>query len=187
MTRADTARLSYQAARDEILERLRLREQFIGYYLAGAATLFTVAFGNDVASDARVYLPGLVSYLSLAVTLLVVQHMDAIHFLADFCRTAVHEALAKEMEDAPQWDRHTRDNPARESGKSVLRVVSHLFLIQGPGLLGLLVMYPRADGAGQIAFASFALVAWLAGLVLSIRSLLRRLRSGAAGIPPGAE
>ena len=96
MIQADAEKAAYDAARDEILLRIRLREQILMFYLTVVGTVIGVAFGKGVDHELLLIIP----FIALAVSFLFSQHSVSIAGLAHFCRSELNTAF----DQAPQWD-----------------------------------------------------------------------------------
>ena len=72
MSAADTARLAYDAARQEILLRMRLRDQALLVYLALVGTIFGVSLSNQ--DEGGEYILMTIPYIALGVAIIVSQH-----------------------------------------------------------------------------------------------------------------
>lgn len=96
---SESVRKFYDAARDEVLMRMRLRDNVILVFLGGVSTLFAVAIKSD-ASEVLFCVP----YLSLGAAMIVGQHYMVMGRIAYYCVKEVGPFLAQKNEDAPQWD-----------------------------------------------------------------------------------
>lgn len=98
MSAADTARCTYESSRNEILERIRLRDNALLAYLGAVGAAFGIATsGRD---SVLLVLP----YLSLAATLLVCQHDWTIATLCTFIADELRQFLESGEECAPSWE-----------------------------------------------------------------------------------
>ena len=103
MSMADTARQSYDAARQEMLIRMRLRDQALLVYLAIIGAMLGVSFGPKGSSDILLTIP----FISLGVAILVSQHNILLAHLSQFCAEEIPKFLstmASTDENAPNWD-----------------------------------------------------------------------------------
>jgi len=87
----------YSSARNELIERIRLRDQVLLAYLGAAGALFAFAFGKDGRMDALVVMP----YLALGAALFVQQHNDVIGSLSLYCKDEIGPYLG---DAPPHWD-----------------------------------------------------------------------------------
>ena len=97
---ANSAREFYRSARDEMLTRMRIRDNILIVYLGAVSTLFAIAIK---ATNPEILF--CIPYLALGAGLLVCQHYCVMGHLAHFCVTEIAHALEQENAHAPQWDR----------------------------------------------------------------------------------
>jgi hypothetical protein len=90
----------YESARDEILMRIRLRDQVFISYLAGVAAIIGIGLG----STERQAILLLVPFLALGTTFLISQHHEVMAVLASYCVNEIGPALRGLGETTPQWD-----------------------------------------------------------------------------------
>jgi len=171
----ETARGNYQAAREEILERIRQRERVLEFYVGGSAAILAFGFTNDAPSYKSLVF-GLIGYLSLAAAILVSQHNVAIESLAAFCREKVHRFLKCKGADAPQWDVYTQEDP-REISKTIIRMIATALIIVGPAIIGLfLVNLPATVAEARTSYVIASDVCMVVGGLWTIVPFLLRLR-----------
>src|ERR1041384_7225395 len=137
MSAADTARASYEASRNEILERIRLRDNALLAFLGATGVVFGVASGTPPRSEFLMILP----YLSLAAALIVTQHDRTIGYMCAFITQELEPFLREQSEHAPTWE---ACNSLRSYSSTAmgLRLVSHGILILGPSVLAIVLASP---------------------------------------------
>lgn len=137
MERNDAEKVAYEAARNEALYRVRLRENLLMFYLAAVFTIMGVAFGDKANVEIMLVIP----ILGLSISLLFSQHTTAIATLAHFCRFDLSHAFNET--GTPQWD---SSEAFKESHKKQLKLRSYAsyLIILTPGLISLVANYRHA-------------------------------------------
>jgi len=161
----DCATTNYEAAREEILERMRLRDQFLLGYVVAVAALFGVAFGVDVE---RCEVLLIVPYVALAFSVLVSQHHAVIGSLLFFCGKELHPYLTNlsGADATPRWE-------SSETYRSDFR---RLLMRRSWAHLVLLLLPPAASlwlnrsllGSGD----ALTVFVWIGGLVFTLGAAL---------------
>ena len=132
MSASDTARTAYESSRDEILERIRLRDNALLAFLGATGLVFGVASGTQPRPQFLLMLP----YLSLAAAFIVTQHDRTIGCICAFISQELEPFLAEHSEHAPIWE--TCIFLHRYSATAMnLRFVSHAVLILTPAIVAL--------------------------------------------------
>jgi len=158
MSAADTARASYEASRNEILERIRLRDNALLAFLGATGVVFGVASSIPPRSEFFLILP----YLSLAAALIVTQHDRTIGCICAFITQELDPFLREQSEHAPTWE---ACNLLRSysSTAMALRLVSHGILILGPPVFAMILAWPVTATSRLLQF-----VWWCAVIVIGI-------------------
>lgn len=164
MSQADTARIFYTSARTELVERMRLRDNTLVFYLAAVGAIFGVALGPAKNPDLLMLLP----FLSLGAGIVISQHFALMGSLAAYCALEIGPFLRdlSPAEDAPQWD----DSAGlREFQRAAIhmRSVSHVVLIVLPAVVALFVTWGR-----WLPNNWYLAVVWWAGIAASIWTLV---------------
>ena len=160
MSSADTARCTYEASRNEILERIRLRDNAQLAYLGAVGATFSIATsGHD---SVLLVLP----YLALAATLLVCQHDWTIATLCTFIAEELRAYLDGLREAAPSWE-FSRTLSQYSIAAVRLRTTAHLVLIAAPAVFGQFWV-KRTHATPGILFTSAWWLGWLALLGAAI-------------------
>jgi glycerophosphoryl diester phosphodiesterase len=157
----------YEAARQEILERLRLRDQFLLTYVMASATLFGLVIGQRI-EDLRLLL--VVPYVALGFSVLVSQHHAVIGSLLFFCGNELAPSLIADMSaSVPKWEssRTYRIDFARALMR---RLWAHFLLLLLPPTVSLWL-----TRACLKECSISTIIAWYCGLVFTIcaASLIR--------------
>ncbi len=141
MSAGETARTNYESARNELVQRIQLREQVLLFFVGGVATIYSVALG--AASKLEILLA--VPYLSFGTAVILSQHNAVIGALGHFCADEIGPFLKKlePAEYAPLWE--SSASLHRYSSKVLgMRTLAHLVLIITPAALGLLLNWHDA-------------------------------------------
>jgi len=137
MSRGDTARQTFVAAREEIITRMQQRDTVLLGYLAAVGAIFGLVSGK----------PGLLwmfPFLALGASIMVAQHHEAIESIQNFLVSELEPFLKQIHEDAPQWN--SSEAHRRYSNRAVgWRFVAHFVLIPTPSMVGLYIYwsYPK--------------------------------------------
>lgn len=141
MSASDTARTAYESSRDEILERIRLRDNALLAFLGATGLVFGVASGTPPRPQFLLILP----YLSLAAAFIVTQHDRTIGCICAFISQELEPFFAEHSEHAPIWE--TCIFLHRYSATAMnLRFVSHGVLILTPAIVALVWGFSSAAG-----------------------------------------
>src|SRR5262245_43565578 len=100
MNAEETARKYYESARQELIQRIQLRDNVVLAFLVAIATIFGISLGTSTRSEILLIVP----YLALGATVLVVQHHAVIGAIGDFLCRELEPFFIKMGHDAPQWD-----------------------------------------------------------------------------------
>ena len=102
MSERDSALKFYEAARQESLLRIRLRDQIVIMYLMVTGTILGVSLQPTLSGELLLVVP----FLALGAAILLAQHNLAIGFLGKFCADEIGNVLRKmdPPQNIPQWD-----------------------------------------------------------------------------------
>jgi len=135
---------SYNAARQEILLRMKLRDQILLTYLVVVATLLGIALKTPDAYGILLAIP----LLALGAISLITTHMVAADHLGEFCSKELGPYFEAPVPPGviPQWDNsQTFHNYTMTSAK--FRTVAHGLIVLVPSIMALGVNYPHAFGS----------------------------------------
>jgi hypothetical protein len=160
MSSGESARKHYEAARQEVVERIQARDNVLLFYLGAVGTLFGVALGTSARLEILLVIP----YLALGAAVLVSQHHALIGWLAAFCANEIEPFLKEIGEYAPQWDNSLalQEYSSRAIG---LRAVGHLVLIVIPSIAGLVMNW--RFGFGKLLPQG---ILWWSGVAFTVLS-----------------
>ncbi|EGR2232614.1 hypothetical protein HL669_14665 [Vibrio parahaemolyticus] len=156
MQRQELAIKFYEAARAELIVRIRLRENIIIFYVGAVATLLGVAFGNTAKSNEILFV---IPVLSLAASILVSHHNSLIGALGLYCAVELKDCLNSNLDSTVvQWDESK--SLINGSSKAVrTRLVPHLLIIPAPVLITLIANVDYLS-----VLCSWKAVVWFVGL-----------------------
>jgi hypothetical protein len=136
MSAGETARTNYESARNELVQRIQLREQVLLFFVGGVATIYSVALGAENKLEILLAVP----YLAFGTAVILSQHNAVIGALGHFCVHEIGPFLKKlePSEHAPLWE--SSASLHQYSSKALgMRTLAHIVLIVTPALLGLLM------------------------------------------------
>jgi hypothetical protein len=136
MSAGETARKNYESARNELVQRIQLREQILLFFVGGVATIYSVALGAENKLEILLAIP----YLSFGTAVIISQHNSVIGALGHFCAREIGPFLRKlePAEYAPLWE--SSASLHRYSAKALgMRTLAHIVLIVTPAALGLVM------------------------------------------------
>ena len=113
---------SYEAVRNEIILRVRIRTQVIGFFVVGAGTICSYLVSQPVPE-----LLVVISFFSLAMSLMVVHQDFSITEAADFCKKSIKPLYGKNV----LWNNCATEN-GRAKKKRRLRFYSQLAIFLFP-------------------------------------------------------
>ncbi|HEX4962207.1 MAG TPA: hypothetical protein VF173_15330 [Thermoanaerobaculia bacterium] len=136
MSHEETARKSYEFARQEYIQRIQLREYILLAFLGAVATIFGIALGTQAKPEILLIVP----YLALGATVLTIHHHGAIRAIAQFLDYELGPFLSSIGADAPQWDNSKAIKEFLPKANR-LRTLGYFLLIIVPALASLLIMW----------------------------------------------
>jgi len=160
MSVCDTARLAYESSRNEILERIRLRDNALLAFLGATGVVFGVATGTSPRPQLLLILP----YLSLAAAFIVTQHDRTIGRICAFLTEELDPFLREHAEAAPTWEACSFLQ-SYSSAAMILRSTSHSILIILPAAVALVWSWPVAKAAVVLE-----IIWWCAVVITTISS-----------------
>jgi len=164
MSAVENARVFYESARSEMIERIGHRDKVLILYLGGVGALYGVALGNVAWLHVLLVVP----YLALGAAMILSQHHAVIGQIGTYLAKELHPFF--EFEDGsvcpPQWE--TSASRARHFNEAMMqRFLGHLFLIVIPALVALL--FTRHLALDPLSAKG---IVWLLGLCFTVSSLL---------------
>lgn len=164
MSSGDTARTNYVSVREEIRERIQLRDNVLVLYLGAVGAVLGVALSSRSIS---IELLLIIPYLALGATAIISQHHTMIGSLGCFLASELEPFLKEIGEYAPQWDA-SKTIRARSHRFSWLgRRVGHIVLIDIPAVAALFFNWQHS-----IYLPLPELLLWWSGVVLTVLSIL---------------
>jgi hypothetical protein len=140
MSKTTTARTNYDAARAELLTRVRLRDQVLLIYLGFAGAIFGVSLASTgvtlSASNHEILL--VLPFLSLGFSILVSQHNAVIGAIILFNTNEINAFLAKHDEGAPEFT-SSLSFKGHSPRSNLLRLWGHTIILLVPCIVSLAV------------------------------------------------
>lgn len=159
-----------QDARNNILERVKLRESSLIYYLGAVATILGIFFGNRTNNSAILLI---IPFLSLGVTFLISFHNSIMNSLSEFIINEVYVELNKYNVDVPIWDNSNAMSTVTKRA-SKFRVTGFLFLILFPPLFALSSTVLNLSGYPQIALWAIGVICVLISFIVYWKTVTNR-------------
>ncbi len=158
MTAGDTARGNYNAARTELVERVRLRDHVLLAYLTIVGTILAISFGQHRKSEILLAVP----FVAMGASILVSQHNNVIGALLLYLSKDLKPFLISKSEYAPQFgcSKSFRKHSKRSNR---YRSIGHAVVIFFPALFALICNIKYAT---RLSFALTS--AWYFGLLCVI-------------------
>jgi len=136
MSDTDLIKVSYEAARAEIVTRLRIRSQTLAFYLAASGILLSYIIKGGPLTELII----LVALFSLAGSLMVTHQNVCISLASEFCGTQIKKYFG----DVPMWNNcAVSDKDAKWRRR--LRFYSQLIIILFPPMLALVLQFAVGD------------------------------------------
>lgn len=170
MNENELAMRFYDSARAEMMERIKLRENIILFYVGAVATLLGVVFGKEGANSAILFV---IPLLSLAAAILVSHHNSLIGALGLYCSVELNSSLQASTENKIiQWD-ESRSLITGSSKAIRSRLIPHLLIISAPAVIALIVNHQ------YLTFAfTWESITWLVGSACFLSSVYYICQSG---------
>lgn len=135
MKREETFKFVYKAAREEIMTRMKLRDQVLLVFLGAIGTIFGVSFGNQVNKEIMLTIP----IIALGVSIIISQHSIAIGGIANFCRVELKDFF----DNIPHWD-DSKTLKSLSKNQLTKRGLSGFIIIITPCVISLAINYEHA-------------------------------------------
>ena len=164
MSAGDSARVFYELAKRESVERVRLRDNVLLLYIGAITTIFSFAMGRE---DLEILL--VIPFMTLGAVIIISQHNAVIGTLSAYCASEIGPFLKSltPPEDAPQWD--TSKALKTYSGYAItMRTVGHSLLTLLPACIAL---YLNRNHATDSPFPNGP-VWWFGALFLMISGVV---------------
>lgn len=168
MSKGDTARQTFAAAREEIITRMQQRDTVLLGYLAAVGAIFGLVSGSPAKPGLLWMLP----FLALGAAIMVAQHHEVIGSVQDFLVSELQPFLKEIHEDAPQWNssKAHKEYSTRAIG---WRFVAHFVLIPIPSLVGLYLYWSHPTEAIAWKRLGYLGIILLSVVVLMISHMYR--------------
>lgn len=163
MSAGETARTNRDSARQEVLERIRLRDNALLAYLGASGVVFSLALSKDTSSLLLLLVP----YFSLGTAMIIAQHDAAIGSLCMFLTQELDPFVRELGEWAPTWESSVA--LFRFARKAIVfRTVSHSMLVVLPALLALALVRGDCFSAGVSATLAWWISATVVAALLAV-------------------
>ena len=136
MSTEDNARVFYESARSELIERIGHRDNVLILYLGGVGALYGVALGTTASLRVLLAIP----YLALGAATILSQHHAIIGQIGYYLATELHPFFeSKSSSDCcpPQWDTSKSMDSYHHKAMDQ-RFLGHLLLIVVPAVSALM-------------------------------------------------
>lgn len=154
MSSGETARQHYISARNELVERIRLRDSVLLVYLAIIGTLFGIALGNSSRVEILLTIP----IIACGCSILVSQHNLVIGALLGFITNDLKPFMKSISEAAPEFG-SSKTFYEHSCRSNRLRTVSHAIIMIVPCVVALYYNRQHAFNSsfplGQVWWISF--------------------------------
>jgi len=170
-SKGETARQSYIAARNEILLRMKLRDQMLLFYLAAIGTLLGIALGTSNSPEILLVIP----LIALGTSIIVSQHNVVMAVLGQFCAEELGRFFKNldPSENSPQWD-NSKTYKSFSANSTNLRSLSHITIILVPSFLALMINWKHINSPFPLNLI------WYIGVACFIFSFVIILKSHTA-------
>src|SRR5258708_37848865 len=136
MSAADAAHTYYESARQELIERIRLRDNSLFVYLGAVGALFGTALAKTAAGQILLVVP----YLTLGAVFLMAQHHEVIGNLESYLVNELAPFLDEHEANVPQWNNSSALHAYY--GQAMLwRLVAHCMLLLVPPAAALILNF----------------------------------------------
>lgn len=174
MSSGDSARRFYDSARQELIQRIHLRDNVLLVYIGVVGTIFGISFGSASAAQILLVIP----YLALGAAVIVSQHNAIIGSIGIFLANEIEPFLKDLGESAPQWD---TSNALHEYSKDAIwmRSLGHFLLILIPPVTALVLNWRYGFFStfpeGPLWWAGLVITVYAAHIILKAHTLRRKL------------
>lgn len=129
----------YKAARDELITRVRLRDQVLLIYLGFTGAVTGIGLAESESTEIFLALP----FLGLGCAILVSQHNSVIGALISYCTGDLKPFLVKKNEYAPEFV-SSRTFKGHSQMSNRLRSIGHAIILLFPPIIGLGISFDHA-------------------------------------------
>lgn len=169
MASREMVRLSYNSARDEILSRLKMRDQLLLAFLVIVGTISGLWIHSRDLKEILLLIP----FLTLGVTIMIYHHSEVMAQLGHFCSKELEEFMNKF--DPPEYSIHWDNSETYRSfsdRSTKQRTLVNIIILLTPVLMALGVNFSHAC-SGNVIF----LLLWWFGVILLFIILMLILKS----------
>lgn len=164
----------YKAARSELVERVKLRDQVLTAYLAFVGVIFGALFLKDLGKEVGLVIP----FLGLGCAILVCQHNAVIGALIRYTNRDLQPVISSEIGRIPEFV-SSRSFKTHSSFSNALRSFGHAVIVLVPEICGLAMNYQHALSSpfptGPAWWFGFLCVALSAGIIQHTHSVRRAI------------
>lgn len=182
MNDIDILKLFYESARNELVQRIRLRDSVILLFLAFAGTIFGLALNSNFSNNSEESFTVLliIPYLSFGATFLLTQHNTVIAQIGEYCSTEIKVELDKLTKPNIflQWD---DSNSLKKISKKAIdyRTFGHFILLLIPPITALSINWKYSICSpfpfGIVWWFGFVIVILSGLLILQVHIMRKRI------------
>ncbi|WP_221076762.1 hypothetical protein [Agarivorans aestuarii] len=134
----------YECARNEIIQRIRLRDYILLVFLGAVSAIFSSVFRSSAEIEIVLVIP----YLTLGAGVLVCQHNSKIGSLAEYCSVELEKFFHTNLEGSlpPQWD-NSKSLKEYSKYSITLRSWGHFIILLAPCAPALMLTVEHATGS----------------------------------------
>ena len=168
----ESARHSFDAARDELNLRLKLRDSALLAYIVAVGAVLSFVF-QDKTKSTNINLLLIIPYLSLSYAFVVSQHNSVIASIIEFLNLDLrtefkkHNAYATQFVSSESFIKHTPDSNWKRS-------FSHFIVIFIPSFFSLAITFPNLKSIILIILWLTAVIAVTIGLIQVLEVYYKR-------------
>lgn len=157
--KADEFKASYEATRSEILARVRIRTQILGFFVAASGTLAGILINNPTIEFILV-----MSFFSFAAALMVAHQDVSIAIAANHCKVNIKPSFGK----GALWNNCSPDK-GEARVKRWLRFISQSAIISFPILFSFLYLLGEIyDGCWDIMLSEWSVISAMIFLLIAL-------------------
>ncbi|WP_447469691.1 hypothetical protein [Vibrio harveyi] len=151
----------YECARNETIQRIRLRDYILLIYLGATTATYGVALKNSLVAEVLLIVP----FLALGAAIIISQHNSTIGSLARYCAKELGGKLSEILPDSniPQWD-NSNVLKGRSSYYVSLRAWGSVVILVVPCIPALVLNLKHAYLSNVIPFG----VSWYLALLCTL-------------------
>lgn len=174
MTRNDITTKYYDSARQELIERIRLRDNSLFVYLGAVGALFGAVLAKAISYELLLVVP----YLTLGAAFLISQHHEVIGGLESYLVQELEPYLmdVNEDEKIPQWN-NSASLQAYYSQAMLSRLIAHSILLLAPSFAALALNFSVISTFPQNAFWGYGCLCFIISLHAIIKAHKWRVKN----------